>query len=130
METKEIQAILQKQRAYFQSGVTLPVEKRIESLQRLKNTILANQDKIEEALRKDLGKSNTESYMCEVGLALSELTYMIRHTRKFAREKRVRTPCILQLYQAFSLWSRTDYVAMELSVYVDNRSISGCDCRR
>ena len=92
METKEIQAILQKQRAYFQSGVTLPVEKRIESLQRLKNTILANQDKIEEALRKDLGKSNTESYMCEVGLALSELTYMIRHTRKFAREKRVRTP--------------------------------------
>ena len=61
METKEIQAILQKQRAYFQSGATLLVEKRIESLQRLKNTILANQDKIEEALRKDLGKSNTEN---------------------------------------------------------------------
>lgn len=101
METKEIQAILQKQRAYFQSGITLPVEKRIESLQRLKNTILANQDKIEEALRKDLGKSNIESYMCEVGLALSELTYMIRHTRKFAREKRVRTPLSQYVSRSF-----------------------------
>ena len=88
---------------------------------------MANQDKIEEALRKDLGKSNTESYMCEVGLALSELTYMIRHTRKFAREKEF-VPHYHNMYPAalstFSLWSRTDYVAMELSVYVDNRSVS------
>ena len=36
METKEIQAILQKQRAYFQSGATLLVEKRIESLTAIK----------------------------------------------------------------------------------------------
>ncbi len=62
---------------------------------------MANQDKIEEALRKDLGKSNTESYMCEVGLALSELTYMIRHTRKFAREKRVRTPLSQYVSRSF-----------------------------
>ena len=30
--------------------------------------------------------------MCETGLVLSELTYMIRHVRRFAKEKRVPTP--------------------------------------
>ena len=30
--------------------------------------------------------------MCETGLVLSELHYMIRHTRSFARERRVHTP--------------------------------------
>jgi len=30
--------------------------------------------------------------MCETGMVLSELSYMIRHTGKFAKRKRVRTP--------------------------------------
>ena len=30
--------------------------------------------------------------MCETGLVLSELTYMIKHTRKYAKERTVRTP--------------------------------------
>lgn len=40
----------------------------------------------------DVGKSNFESYMCEVGLALSELTYMEKHVHKFSKEKTVYTP--------------------------------------
>ena len=47
---------------------------------------------IGEALTEDLGKSDFEGFMCETGLVLSELHYMIRHTRKFARERRVHTP--------------------------------------
>ena len=30
--------------------------------------------------------------MCEVGLVLSELSYMIRHTPSYAKEKTVLTP--------------------------------------
>ncbi len=30
--------------------------------------------------------------MCETGLVLSEISYMLRHVRSYAREKRVRTP--------------------------------------
>lgn len=38
------------------------------------------------------GKCAFESYMCETGLVLSELTYMLKHTRKFSKERTVRTP--------------------------------------
>ena len=44
------------------------------------------------ALRTDLGKGSQESYMCEVGLTLSEISYMLSHTRRFMREKTVATP--------------------------------------
>lgn len=30
--------------------------------------------------------------MCETGLTLSEISYMEKHTRSFAREKKVHTP--------------------------------------
>ena len=36
----------------------------------------------QEALKKDLGKSRMESYMCEIGLTLSELTWMEKHIRR------------------------------------------------
>ena len=42
--------------------------------------------------RERIGKSAFESYMCETGLTLSEISYMLKHTRSFAREKRVPTP--------------------------------------
>ena len=47
---------------------------------------------INDALTADLGKSHYESFMCEPGMVLSELSYMIRHTGKFAKRTRVRTP--------------------------------------
>ena len=47
---------------------------------------------IADALNEDLGKSTYESYMCETGLALSEISYMIKHTKRFSKEKRVKTP--------------------------------------
>lgn len=52
----------------------------------------AREEELNDALRADLGKSAFESYMCEVGMVLSELTYMIRHTPAFAADRRVRTP--------------------------------------
>lgn len=44
------------------------------------------------ALKEDLGKSRMESYMCETGLTLSELTWMQKHLRSLMRSKRVSTP--------------------------------------
>ncbi len=52
----------------------------------------AREEELNDALRSDLGKSAFESYMCEVGMVLSELTYMIRRTPAFAADRRVRTP--------------------------------------
>ena len=92
MTETEIKSIIENQRLYFQSGATQDVSFRLAALRRLKTTIQKYEPEIHAALKKDLGKSDFESYMCETGLVLSELGYMLKHTRSFAREKRVHTP--------------------------------------
>lgn len=90
MNETDIKNIVTKQRAFFHTGATLDVNFRIQALKRLKLCIQKQERAISEAIQKDLGKSGFESYMCETGLTLSEISYMIRHIRSFSREK----PCI------------------------------------
>ena len=92
MTEQEINAIIAAQRKYFQTGATLPVSFRIDALRRLYDAVSGSENEIHDALRKDLGKSGFESYMCETGLVLEEISYMLKHVRRFAGEKRVRTP--------------------------------------
>ncbi len=92
MTEGEIKAIVERQRAFFRTGVTQDVTFRLRALARLKRCIQDQEEEIAAALKADLGKSRTESYMCETGLALGELSYMQGHTRAFARERTVRTP--------------------------------------
>lgn len=92
MTEAEIKQIVKKHRTYFDTGATLNVSYRIHVLTKLKAGIIKNEEKIHEALKKDLGKSGFESYMCETGLVLSEITYMLRHIHSYAKEKTVRTP--------------------------------------
>ena len=92
MTPQEIDQLLTKQRAYFASGATLPVSFRREMLGRLYAAVKARQDDLAEALKKDLGKSEYESFMCETGLTLTEISYMRRHVRRFAAKHRVHTP--------------------------------------
>lgn len=92
MEKERIEQIIEKQRRFFASGATLSVEYRIDALKKLKHTIIKNESKIAEALKSDLGKSGFESYMCEIGMTLNELSHMLKHIRSYAKEKTVLTP--------------------------------------
>ena len=92
MTQTEIEKLVKKQRDFFNSGETLNVSFRISALEKLRACIIKYEKKINQAICADLGKSAFESYMCETGLVLSELTYMIKHTRKFAKERTVHTP--------------------------------------
>lgn len=94
MTREEIALIVEKQRSYFQTGATLPVEFRINALKKLQQLILSHEAEIAEALNQDLGKSAVEGYMCETGMVLSEIHYMLHHVRAFAKEKTVRTPLV------------------------------------
>ena len=97
MPTQEaIQALLGRQRAYFAGGGTLPVPARIRALERLEQALLAHEEDLYQALRADLGKSRTESYLCEVGLTLSELRYVRRHVKAWSR-RRPALPSLAQL---------------------------------
>lgn len=84
--------MLKKQRTFFDSGKTLEIAYRLRALEALERGIKDGEQKLCRALLADLGKSAAESYMCEIGLTLSELRYMKKHLRSFARDRRVKTP--------------------------------------
>ena len=92
MTDQEIQYLLEKQRVYYRSGATIPVKFRLEQLKKLYTTVKKYQTEINDALTADLGKSHYEGFMCESGLVLTEISYMIKHTKIFAKRKTVATP--------------------------------------
>ena len=86
MTESEIRSLIETQRKYFHTGVTFPVKTRIENLKKLKAAVLAHEEEINKALQSDLGKSSFESYMCETGLLLDEISHMIRNLPDYAEE--------------------------------------------
>ena len=92
MTEAQIQALLSSQKTFFARGTTLPIPFRLQSLRRLRDAIKQRETDIFRALSQDLGKSGSESYMCEVGLVYSEITYLLRHLPALAKERRVPTP--------------------------------------
>lgn len=87
-----IESTVAAQRAYFAQGETLDVAFRKDALRRLRKTILSREAQINAVLQQDLGKSPSESYMCEVGMTLSELSYTLAHVDHWARRQSVLTP--------------------------------------
>ncbi len=92
MTHEEIQNLLERQREYYKSGATISVKFRVEQLKKLYAAVKKYQNDITDALTADLGKSRYEGFMCESGLALTEISYMIKHTKSFSRRKTVRSP--------------------------------------
>ena len=92
MNEQEIKNLVTKQRSYFQTGATLSVEARLKALRKLYAAIYGHQREIHGALREDLGKSHFESYMCETGMVLDEISCMLKHLRRWAKDETVPTP--------------------------------------
>lgn len=94
MDKAVLGELVQNQRAYFASGATLPVDARLEALDTLAKAILSHERELLDALHADLGKSEMESYICEIGLVLGEIRWMKRHLRELCRPRRARTPLV------------------------------------
>jgi len=92
MEKEKIHELVTMQREFFNSGKTLDVKFRIAMLKKLYNNVKKYEKEITDALTKDLGKSKFEGFMCEAGLSLTEISYLIHHTKKFAKRKIVYSP--------------------------------------
>ena len=71
MTAQEIALILDEQRKFFLSGETLPIKFRIQMLKKLYASVISHKEEILSALTSDLGKSDFEGFMCEVGLSLT-----------------------------------------------------------
>ena len=87
-----MQELLDLQKKFFRSGATRPFAFRQESLKRLQCALRENEQELALALRKDLGKSSAESYMCEIGMCLNSVREALKHLKKWTSPRRVSTP--------------------------------------
>ena len=87
-----IDSILQKQRTFFDCGGTLEIRFRIAMLKKLLTAVNQHEKEISDALNADLGKSDFEGFMCEIGLVRSEISHMIKYVKGYAKERSVHTP--------------------------------------
>ncbi|MCQ2183570.1 MAG: aldehyde dehydrogenase family protein [Bacteroidales bacterium] len=84
----EIQGIVEKQRTFFRTGTTLDVNWRLRQLRKLRDEVIAHEKDFEEALQKDLGRSATEAYLCDIGPIVVEINEMLRGLRRWARPEK------------------------------------------
>ena len=82
---ESIREIVAAQRRFFRTGETLPIKWRIKQLKRLKEAVLAHQDELIGALREDLGRSEMEAYLCDIGPIITEVNEMIAGLRRWSR---------------------------------------------
>ena len=80
---EEIHQIVLNQREFFLSGKTLDVKFRKEQLKKLRNALLANQKKLEQALYIDLGRSEAEAFFCDIGSTIMEINECIHGLNKW-----------------------------------------------
>jgi len=86
--------IIDLQRNYFNTGATLGYDFRINQLKRLKSIIRKYEPEILDAFIKDYNKSAFDVVSTEVGYALIELNYLIKHLKKLMKPKKVKTSII------------------------------------
>ena len=87
MNTQEshIRDIVSAQRRFFRTGETLPISWRIQQLKRLKQAVIARQDELIAALCEDLGRSELEAYLSDIGPIITEVNEMISGLRRWSR---------------------------------------------
>ncbi|MEC2305802.1 MULTISPECIES: aldehyde dehydrogenase [Heyndrickxia] len=86
------ESILAKQQAFFYSGKTRPYAFRIRALEALKKAVIRHERALSDALRKDLNKSAFDAYATEIGILLSELSFTLKHLKRWMKPERAKTP--------------------------------------
>lgn len=99
--SENILSVIQNQRNFFATGKTLSVDYRIEQLKKLRSVIVEYEDKIKEALYKDLRKSATEAYVTEIGIVLMDIDDTLKNLRTWAKPTRMPTPLFHQLASSY-----------------------------
>lgn len=90
----ETNRIVTAQRAYFALGKTRSLAHRVRALEALRNAIVTHEQEILDALQSDLHKAPVESYATEIGIVLEEISFALRHVRRWARPQRKRMPLV------------------------------------
>ncbi|MFD2117472.1 aldehyde dehydrogenase [Paenibacillus yanchengensis] len=84
--------LIEKQRTFVNKGHMRSYAARKVALQQLANTIRNYEQQITTALHADLNKSAFEAYSSEIGIVLSEITFVLKRLATWMKPKKVRTP--------------------------------------
>jgi aldehyde dehydrogenase (NAD+) len=94
MTQDEVRKIVAAQRAFFNSGRTLPVEGRIRALKSLRDALERHEAAMIDAARKDMGRADVETYFMEIAMNLEEVDFTLKHLEQWARAETVKTPTL------------------------------------
>ncbi|MFZ9387707.1 MAG: aldehyde dehydrogenase [Chitinophagaceae bacterium] len=84
-------AILEKMRAYYDSGATRSYSFRKEQLKKLRSSILDHEEDIYQALYEDLKKNREEIWVTETGMVIAEINAALRGLRNWMEPEPVST---------------------------------------
>lgn len=83
--------ILDLQRKFFNDGNTLPVSFRMRQLRILRDAVKKYETLLVDAVYKDFGKSEIETFIADLGAVYSEINWLLRHMKSLASPKKKRT---------------------------------------
>ncbi|WP_406589400.1 aldehyde dehydrogenase [Bacillus atrophaeus] len=87
-----IPSIISRHQAFFTAGHTRSIKARLDALRNVKQAIKTYEADVLSALYQDLHKSEHEAYTTEIGIVLKEISFVMKHLRKWTKPKKVKTP--------------------------------------
>jgi aldehyde dehydrogenase (NAD+) len=87
----EISKITARQKSFFETGATRDISVRLEKLKALKELIERREKDISRALFNDFQKPEFETVVTETSFILSELKYIIKNLKKWAKPEKVKS---------------------------------------
>ena len=84
----------EKQKNFFNSGTSKSIQYRINSLKKLKKNISLNENEIINALKSDLGKSETETFFSEIALIYIEINLALKNIKRWSKKRKVSSSLI------------------------------------
>ncbi len=87
----EIKKTVLRQHEFFATGKTLDIGYRKAALEALREAIRARRSEVIRALKEDLGKSESETVMAELGMVYEEIGFLLKNLHKFAKPHRVKS---------------------------------------
>lgn len=92
----EIQEIVSKQKEFFKTQQTKNIRFRKMYLEKLRDLILENENLLYEAIYKDFGKSEFDTFTTEISFILNDIKYYLKNLNSFSKPKKVSTNLVNQ----------------------------------
>ncbi len=81
LSPQQIEEVVRALRGAFKEGRTRPLKWRKRQLKGLRQLLIQNEERVMEALNKDLGRCKMESVLSEISTTLDEIKLMISNLK-------------------------------------------------